>query len=65
MSAIALEDGDSYLSAKTIKKMFDLPNSTFYDLRAKGLIPMPCYPFGENLPRYKKSEIRVKVKKTA
>lgn len=57
MSAVELQDSEIYLSAKSVKKMYDLPNSTFYDLRDKGKIPMPYYPFGESLPRYKKSEV--------
>lgn len=52
-----LSSDDCYLSAKTIKKMYDISNSTFYDLRKKGKIPMPHYPFGKNLPRYLKSEV--------
>lgn len=57
MSAIVLQDGDSYLRAKTIMEMFDLPRSTFYDLRKKGKIPEPHYPYGKDHPRYLKSEV--------
>ena len=57
MSAIVLQEGDSYLKAKTVREMFDLAPSTFYDLRKKGKIPMPHYPLGKDHPRYLKSEV--------
>lgn len=61
MSAVALQNGDSYISAKTIREMFDLKPSTFYDLRKNGKIPMPHYPYGKTLPRYLKSEVLAKM----
>lgn len=32
------------------KRWANMPESTFHDLRAKGLIPRPIYPFGPTTP---------------
>lgn len=48
---------DGWWTAKSVKKYFDLPNSTFYDLIKKGVIPEAEFPLGAGLPRYNKEKV--------
>ena len=57
MSAVILQEGDSYLSAKSVQSLYDMSSSTFYVLRDKGRIPKPHYPISKDMPRYLKSEV--------
>lgn len=56
---------DSYLSAKSVQKLYDMSSSTFYELRKRGRIPDPHYPISKDMPRYLKSEVIERMKKTA
>lgn len=39
------------------KRWGDMPNSTFHDRLARGLIPQPIYPFGESTPYWRLEDI--------
>lgn len=46
-----------YIRGPALRKRWALPNSTFYDLRARRVIPEPEYPFGPAMPVWRLATI--------
>jgi hypothetical protein len=46
-----------YIRGPALRKRWAMPHSTFYDLRARGVIPEPEYPFGPAMPVWRLATI--------